>query len=658
MISELTSGTSFIPETVTVLVPSTKKVLEDYISDRKKQMSDFLKKTSLSLRNSDDVFIKKDDMICIYINPVDKSFFELVKKKTTSSNNLMAQLARSCCYDLQSIDLKNEGWRIEEILTRQDVYCTGCDSPDSGGSSVSNEDYFVVQLSHPELRDKIFAKCEYDLQDYPNVFIVTLVKMNFLNCFLSTFKKPLIYGQSSESVRIISSTVSNVGSPSLYISSRIEFIPESYFQSEKDTTLRLAIKLGKNSSNKVLAGEEYKPGHVYRFQEKSSYSLLRGTGYYYGMGFHDLLYLGRIDLGRYTITTRNSLIKRGLFTDIYDMPEINEWTKDKTLSARLGEVSTYRPGMSACMCINCPVDVFSLVNRSYIPDDNLLLKSIVESGDSMTEEEYVNHLAKVFSTSKGCSNAYARYIVLPATELTSDKRNHSFDLQLDQSERFKKTVTDKDKPAGYHIYTEITDLGEYVKIKSPVKKFMKNIMLKVEGKDKEITFKRLTQYIAAPDGSPIYGYCGSGVVNLDSYNLFSEEELNQLDPITFDNLKSNLTDLILKVLYLYCIDCSNYIVNSKYTTRFHKNVFAPEYTSIKDGLLKRLNDSLQVFWATMPGNSDIFSCKKTLKGLIVDELSKGAQKDDIVYRNNGIFDTIKKYRITESDFKKCAEFLS
>ena len=657
MISELTGGTSFIPETVTVFVPSTKKALEDYISDREKQMSDFLKRTSLSLRNSNDVFIKKDDMVCIYINPVDKSFFELVKKKTTSSNNLMTQLVRSSCNNLQSIDLKNEGWRIEEILTRQDVYSTGCDSPDSGGSSCSSEDYYIVQLSHPELRDKIFAKCEYDLQDYPNVCIVTLVKMSFLNCFLSMFKKPLIYGQGSESVRIISPTVSDLGSPLQHIRPRIEFIPESYYQSEKDTTLRLAIKLGEDSSNRVLAGEKYKPGHIYRFKEKSPFSLLRGSGYYYGMGFHDLLYLGRIDLGRYTITSHHSLLKSGLYTDIYDMPEINEWSKDKTLSARLG--GDVKTSSTACMCINSPVDVFTLVNRSYISGDNLLLKSIVESGDSMTEEEYVNHLTESFSTTEGKDNSYARYIVLPATELTSDKRNHSFDLQLEQNEKFKKTITDRDKPTGYHVYTDIIDLGEYVKIKSPVKKFMKNIMLRVEGKDKEITFKRLKKYVASTDGNSIYsGISGSGVVNLDSYNLFSEEELNQLDPITFNNLKSNLTDLILKVLYLYCLGCSDYIVNSKYRNKFSKNVFAPEYTLIKEGLLKRLNDILQKFWATIPSNSNIYSCKKTIEGFVIDELGKGAQKDDIVYRNNGIFDTIKKYKITESDFKKCAEFLS
>lgn len=655
MISELTGGTAFIPETVTIAVPSTKKVLEDYISDRKKQMSDFLKRTRLSLRNSDDVFIKKDDMVCIYINPVDKSFFELVEKKSTDSNNLMTQLVRSRCNNLQSIDLKNEGWRIEEILTRQDVYCTGCDSPDSGGASCSGEDYYVVQLSHPELRDKILAECEYDLQDYPNVYIVTLVKMSFLNCFLSMFKKPLIYGQSLESVRIISPTVRDVGSLFPYIGPRIEFIPESYFQAEKDTTLRLAVKLGESSSNRVLAGEEYKPGHIYRFQEKSSFSLLRGSGYYYGMGFHDLLYLGRIDLGRYTVASHHSLLKSGLFTDIYDMPEINEWSKDKTLSARLGEVSVYTCNL-ACMCINSPVDVFALINRSYINDNNSLLKSITESGDSITEEKYVGYLTRALSDIE--KNSYARYIVLPATELTSDKRNHSFDLQLEQNERFKKTITDRDKPTGYHIYNNITDLGEYVKIKSPVKKFMKNIMLRVEGKDKEITFKRLNQYVASPEGNPIYGYYGSGVVNLDSYNLFSEEELDQLDPTTFNNLKSNLTDLILKVLYLYCLGCSDYIVNSKYRNKFSKNLFAPEYSSIKDGLLKRLNDILQKFWATIPSNSDIYSCKKTIKGFIVDELSKGAQKDDIVYRNNGIFDTIKKYKITESDFKQCAEFLS
>ena len=117
MITEnLSLGTKCIPETIIISVPNSKDALLKCIESSNSRAKKYINSLRSSLRgDSSNALCKEDEIITyMYINPVNKSFYELIKKKSTSSNSLLSKLTNSYWENsLSPIELKNEGWRIK-----------------------------------------------------------------------------------------------------------------------------------------------------------------------------------------------------------------------------------------------------------------------------------------------------------------------------------------------------------------------------------------------------------------------------------------------------------------------------------------------------------------------------------------------------------------
>lgn len=667
MITEnLSSGTKCIPETVVISVPKSKDALLKCIEFNNYYTKKYINSLRSSLRgDSSNVLCKDDEIITyMYINPVNKSFYELVKKKSTDSNPLLFKLINSYQDDLLSpVELKNEGWRIEKVLVKSEVINTSCRNTSQGNLQI-DENYSIMVLSHPEMRNTIYSKFGYDINEYPNLCTVIVVDNHFLNDYLNTFNKSFVYGNSFDTIRIVDNVVMDKTCPGLYISAKTEFIPEDYYKDNANTKkLDYAIKLGNIESNLVSLNNKYIPGHIYRFQSNSNSFELLTSSYYHRNKPNYLLYVGRIDLARYISTSHYRLTIHGLFTDIYDMSELNGWSRDiKNLTKLSGSDAGYNC-TSVNMCLNTPVDVFTIVVADIYNEEEVLLET------QKSEDEYIDTLADKFNTSTNTNTdksiPRARFVVLPAIELTNNKRGHSLEMEVtpdSEKDRMKKdSLNDKDLPTSYRIYQEVVDLGKYVDIISPTKLFMKKVILNIEGKNEKNTYdllKDLTKKVSSGG----WGYIGSGTINLDSYNLFTKEELQSLDKETFNNLRSNLMDLIIKVLYAYCTIYAQSCFCNTYRKSFTMNAFSPKFSDIKEGFLMRLQNSIHAFWTGQKDKSHSIisssSFRFFIEDIIITELGKGKQEGDLIYNATGIFDTLEKYCITEKDLRRCAEFLN
>jgi len=672
MITEnLSSGTKkCIPETVVISVPRSKDALLKCIESSNNYTKKYINTLKSSLRgDSSNAFCNEDEIITyMYINPVNKSFYELIKKKSTASNSLLSNLINSCWVNaLSPIELKNEGWRIENVLVKSEVVNTSCYNPFQGNINL-DENYLIMVLSHPEMRNTIYSKFGYDINEYPNLYPVVLVDNHFLSDYLNTFNKSFVYGNSFDTIRIVDSVVKDITCPGSYISAKTEFIPEDYYKVNTNTKkLDYAIKLGNIKSNLVSLNKKYIPGHIYRFQGNSTAFELLNASYYYRGKSHYLLYIGRIDLARYISTSHYRLMIQGLFTDIYDMPELNDWSKDIKNLTKLGGCVTEYGCTDVNMCLNAPVDVFTVVEVAENYRDESDLPETQKS-----EDEYIDILANRFNTSiiGNCNISEevkdisrARFVVLPAIELTNDKRGHSLEIEVtpdSEKVRMKAHLYEKDLPTSYRIYQDVVDLGKYVDIISPTKVLMKKVILNVEGKNEKNTYGILKDLIRKLNSG--WGGFGIGTINLDSYNLFTKEELQSLDKETFNNLRSNLMDLIIRVLYAYCTIYAQSCFCNTYRRSFTMNVFSPKFNEIKEGFLMRLQKSINTFWTSQRDKSTgaIYSSssKSSIEDIIITELGKGKQEGDLTYNATGIFDTLEKYCITEKDLRQCTEFLN
>ena len=669
MITEnLSSGTKCIPETIIISVPNSKDALLKCIESSNSRAKKYINSLRSSLRgDSSNALCKEDEIITyMYINPVNKSFYELIKKKSTSSNSLLSKLTNSYWENsLSPIELKNEGWRIERVLIKSEVIDTSCRNTLQGNSYIDdNDNYLIMVLSHPEMRNTIYSKFGYDINEYPNLCTVVLVDNNFLSDYLNTFNKSFVYGNSFDTVRIVDCVVKDKTCPGSNISAKTEFISEDYYK-VNTKKLDYAIKLGNVESNLVSLNNKYIPGHIYRFQGNSNAFELLSASYYYRGRSHYLLYIGKIDLARYISTSHYRLMIQGLFTDIYDMSELNDWSKDlKNLTKLGGNVPEYGC-TNVNMCFNTPVDVFTIVGveDNYYGEDKCLPET------QKSEDEYLDLLTNKFNTSiigtEEVKNIRgARFVVLPAIELTNNKRGHSLEIEVtpdSEKTRMKTRLSEKDLPTSYRIYQDVVDLGKYVDIISPTKIFMKKVILSIEGKNGKNTYdllKSLTKNL----NSGGWGSIGTGAINLDSYNLLTKEELLTLDKETFNNLRSNLMDLIVKVLYAYCTVYAQSCFCNTYRKSFTMNVFSPKFSDIKEGFLLRLQNSIYAHWTGQKDRSSnaIYSSsfKSLIEDIIITELGKGKQEGDLTYNATGIFDTLEKYCITEKDLRQCTEFLN
>ena len=669
MITEnLSSGTRCIPETIVISVPNSKDALLKRIESSNNRAKKYINSLRSSLRgDSSNVLCKEDEIITyMYINPVNKSFYELIKKKNTSSNSLLSKLTNSYWEDsLSPIELKNEGWRIERVLIKSEVIDISCRNTLQGNSYIDNNDnYLIIVLSHPEMRNTIYSKFGYDINEYPNLCTVVLVDNNFLSDYLNTFNKSFVYGNSFDTIRIVDRVVKDKTCPGSNISAKTEFIPEDYYKINTKN-LDYAIKLGNIESNLVSLNNKYIPGHIYRFQGNSTAFELLSAGYYFRGKPHYLLYIGKIDLARYISTSHYRLMIQGLFTDIYDMPELNDWSKDlKNLTKLGGNVPEYG-STSVNMCLSTPVDVFTIVGV----EDNYCSECKCLPETQKSEDEYLDLLTNKFNTSIiGTEEAKnireARFVVLPAMELTNDKRGHSLEMEVtpdSEKDRMKARLSEKDLPTSYRIYQDVVDLGKYVDIISPTKRFMKKVILSIEGKNGKNTYNLLKNLTKGLNNGGWRSFV-IGAVNFDSYNLLTKEELLSLDKETFNNLRSNLMDLIVKVLYAYCTVYAQSCFCNTYSKSFMMNVFSPKFSDIKEGFLMRLQNSIYAYWTDQKDRSAnaIYSnpTKSSIEDIIITELGKGKQKGDLTYNITGIFDILEKYCITEKDLRQCTEFLN
>lgn len=666
MITEnLSLGTKCIPETVVISVPKSKDALLKCIESSNYYAKKYINLLRSSLRgDSSSALCKEDEIITyMYINPVNKSFYELIKKKNTASNSLLSKLINSYNDNLLSpIELKNEGWRIEKVLVKSEVINTSCRNVLQGNTYLG-DNYLLMVLSHPEMRNIIYSKFGYDINEFPNLCTVVLVDDYFLSDYLNTFNKSFVYGNSFDTIRIVDCVVNDKTLPGRHITSKTEFIPEDYYKANMKR-LDYAIKLGNIESNQVSLNSRYIPGHIYRFQGNSNAFELLSANYYYRSKSQYLLYIGKIDLARYISTSHYRLIIQGLFTDIYDMPDLNYWSRDTKNLTKLSGSDTGYNCTSVNMCLNTPVDVFTVVGvaDNYYGEDSDLPET------QKSEGEYLDILADKFNaTIKGTEDVKkitsARFVVLPAIELTNNKRGHSLEIEVtpdSEKVRMKAKLNEKDFPTSYRVYQDVVDLGKYVDITSPTKLFMKKVILNVEGKNEKNTYKLLKNLVKKLNSG---GWVGVGNINLDSYNLFTKEELQSLDKKTFNNLRSNLMDLIIIVLYAYCTTYAQSRFCNTYRSSFTMNIFSPKFSEIKEGFLKRLQESVYTFWTGQKDKSSSVitssSIKSSIEDIIITELGKGKQEGDLAYNaTGGIFDTLEKYCITEKDLRQCTEFLN
>lgn len=647
----------------------------------------------------------------LFLKPLGTYNYQKIKKRSTASNNYLKRLnftTRRIC-EVAEVELVNEGWEIVRVIPL-DIYSSFfipdpiLDNLDSGAG-------ILIQVNHPGLSREV-EKLGYSSD---NLCFIICVTPDFFLDYLSTYSdtNSLLFSNVRGNIRFTNISVNDyfdVDQCTLTLS--CDFISEESYQRYKDSVYKLAVGLG-NSNNFLKTTDKYIPGHLYKFlctKKTINVGDRRSNSFF-------LLYVGKIGLSSYISSTsydKHSTLFCNNFIDMFDAAEFNEWTDDR------GKICRFEKGdLSNCRLwgeLDIPVDVFIPINhsnRGRCACKGRLIKNILVQGKPYTEEEFYNHEGEVFKLAgkarELCFNneknmgefdiheiptdyfpegvvvndldevdylageeLVPRFVILPSVDLMSSKKKDILEVYIEGklNPDYKKpdSVNEAEYKTSYKHFMDILDAGEYVSFKSPTESIMKNLLLRAEGEITNYSYYALRQkYRGYYDTNP----AGWRIVGIDSYDLFSEEELSKLDDRVLGNLKNNLSNLILTSLLIYGLKYLEYkLLGHSYLSSFSESSFMPEFGQVT-GLLKEIEEevfkcysqsksdkpsntggcSISLRNFTTPGSKYSLFGKELLES-IIGVLMNGNSRER-KYRKGGIDHIIKKYKLTTEDFKKC-----
>jgi hypothetical protein len=692
----LMEGEYNIPDMVVVSLPSNenefKKYKETCLKDARnaKTRSHLGDKPSIYKGEVEYPSFEEGEIpTVVFLNPTSVYNYNCVVKRNTAANGLLKQLnnyARNIC-ELTSVEIENKGWEVIKVIS-PDIY-SEFTIPRSIGLSTRGGVY--LQVNHPELTRKT-EKLGYCSDD---VCFVICVKNDYFINYLADYSNNLLFDRMNSKFRFIDISIDNYFTIDSHITNPYsEFISEEDYQARKDSLYKLAIGIGK-SKNILDLQDQYNPGHLYKFTATNK-NLNVGNGY---NGSFFLLYIGKIGLFNYISSTygKHSSLFCNNFIDMFDTGEFSNWTTDPEKIPILGNKTSEVWGE-----LNIPVDVFIPLSRRGYRNSckgRLIEKSLIQ-GRPLTETELYKHEEEIFRLAtkireygdkkidynvisnllpEGITDVTEqelgeivdeeltpRFIVLPSVGLLSPKKKNILEESINKCDS-KRTTYETEWKTSYRHFVDVRDTGKYITFNSPTQSIMKNLILEAEGKIKNYNYFTISENYERAYNNTYPGLRKN--IGIDSYDLFTEEELGKMNKEILGNLKNNLSNLILTILLSYSTGYLSYrISNSTYWNKFSESPFQPEYDKVS-GMLGEIEKAVPLVYNTCPVSErpdrvDMYkmytfepkTLKRNLLDAIINIITDGSNRE-LERRKVGIDYIIKKYKLTEKDFKKCEVYL-
>jgi len=642
----LLDGKYYIPETVVLAFPKGTKELDELSAEVDESITREIDKfTAYSKREDNSCNYNFDNQKVTVLNVVGKRNYEFIKKKNTSSNNYLNKLI-FYCEKKEIIELDNKGFRITALHHPSDSALDVC----SGVSPCEKSQILLAEITHPDLISKVKEKCGYDLSDskYRNITITVLISYNNLMDYYSNNEK-LVYGSIDEPIRFLEKSITDIYNPADLICFESPFIGEHEYQSKKDTVLRIPTSIG-NPDKIIPANQEFIPGHIYRI-------LVCNNSFY---GYYDktfyLLYLGKLDKVRNIVSrSLRSILQSNVLIDEYDVAELNDWDDEP----RIGRVSKWVWGE-----LEISMDAFLIIShRSEYTDSKIIKEAMNSEKGFITEQQ----LLKICSDNMGLihddvANRYyynsaeidglKRLILLPSGGLSMPKKGSPLEEYV--AEIDKKSIPARKNAysaesyylSSFRHYCEISDMGKYAEIESPVIAFIKNMILDAEGKYPDMFEKSELKRFG-----------------LNAFDLFSEDELKRIGEVRYKNIRRNvayaIVNLMMKFVTGYCTRMAH--INT-WNNVFDDNAYDPRYEDLKPGsfLSEISNQVLNDYKSTaLIGDNRVVQLgDPKVKKCILDSLVKGLVKyknqpkgESTRYRTS-IYGILNKFDINEEILKE------
>lgn len=642
----LLDGKYYIPETVVLAFPKDTKELDERSAEVDESITGEINKfASFSKREDNNCNYNFDNQKVTVLNVIGKKNYEFIKKKTTPSNNYLNKLI-FYSEKKEMIELDNKGFRITALHHPSDSVLDVC----YGVSTYEKSQILLAEITHPDLVNKVKEKCGYDLSDpkYRNITITVLVSYNNLMDYYSNNEK-LVYGSINEPIRFLEKSITDVYNPADLIYFESPFIGEHEYQSKKDTTLRIPASIG-IPDNIIPANQEFIPGHIYRI-------LVCNNSFY---GYYDktfyLLYLGKLDKVRNIVSrSLRSILQSNVLIDEFDVAELNDWNDEP----RIGRVSKWVWGE-----LEIPMDAFlTISHRSEYTNSKIIKEAMNSEKGFITEQQLLkicsdtmefvhDNVTDRYYHSSAEINGLKRLILLPSGGLSMPKKGSPLEEYVTGID--KKSIPGHENAysaescylSSFRHYCEISDMGKYAEIESPVITFIKNMILDAEGKYPDM-FKK----------SELKRF------GLNAFDLFSEDELKRISKVRYENIRRNVAyavfDLMAKFVTGYC---TKMVHKNSWNNAFGDNTYDPEYANLKPGsfLSEISNQVLNDYKSIIPigDNKVVRLDDPNAKKCILDSLVKGLVKyknqpkgDSTRYRTS-IYGILNKFDINEEILKE------
>lgn len=642
----LLDGKYYIPETVVLAFPKDTKELDELSTGVDESITGEINKfTAFSKREDNSCNYNFDNQKVTVLNVIGKRNYEFIKKKTTPSNNYLNKLILYS-EKKEMIELDNKGFRITALHHPSDSSLDVC----YGVSIYEKSQIFLAEITHPDLVNKVKEKCGYDLSDpkYRNITITVLVSYNNLMDYYSNNEK-LVYGSIDEPIRFLEKSIIDVYNPSDLIYFESPFIGEHEYQSKKDTTLRIPASIG--ISDKIIpANQELIPGHVYRI-------LVCNNSFY---GYYDktfyLLYLGKLNKVRNIVSrSLRSILQTNVLIDESDVAELNDWDDEP----RIGRVTKWVWGE-----LEIPMDAFLVVsNRSECTDSRIIKEAMNSEKGFITEQQLLkicsdamefihdNITDKYYNNSVEV-NGLKRLTLLPSGGLSMPKKGSPLEEYVTGID--KKSIPGYENAyssescylSSFRHYCEISDMGKYAEIESPVIAFIKNMILDAEGKYPDMFEKSELKRFG-----------------LNAFDLFSEDELKRIGKVRYENIRRNVAYAVVNLMVKFVTGyCSKIAHKNSWNNAFSDNNYDPEYESLKPGsfLSEISKQVLNDYTSIIPigDNKVVRLDDPKAKKCILDSLVKGLVKyknqpkgESTRYRTS-IYGILNKFDINEEILKE------
>lgn len=656
----LQSGKFFIPDEVVISVPNSREVINSIITSENAGYEGLLRRTQHYLKkevNDEVLTVDSSKQYYLYINPRAVYNVNLIKKKTTSSNDRMRRLRNIPVYwDICDIVVPNSGWRINNIISKEDLFVEFTEGRESRFDAA--EQIIYAEVSHPDIPGIILEKLGYDITAVNIPFVVSLTYSDLYR-YVSEFNRNLVFGTFSEKIRFIDKTLPSLLDPDPVIRYTANFIPEDVYQKEKDRSFKLATAIG-NQNNVLGSLDQYKLGHIYNLSELAPSTCLGAEG----GNTVQLLYIGKIDSAIYDVTRYARPLRGNSFTSINSLPEYLEWSEKSPKLGKSGEYDKYWG------YLDIPLDVFLPINygRSnsgyyYGRTNHPVIKKVLETGNPITETELLDIKIKIYQTLDNLNFIELidpRFFVFPSIGLSGAKKGQIFENFLSDSPDMEGRYKEKDFKSSYRHFVEITDLGKFVDIKSSAKTILNQLTINIDGAAPD--YGRTAKEKSYGETYPRYGF-----VNINAYNLLSKTDIDNLNEQSLKNIQYNIANYILYTLLDYCKDYLSSCTTSSWKRAYNNcgNYAIPIYSEVTNGLLANLQKltviELNKYYARgskVNQLQDDPDFKKQVYKSIIDLLFDKKEECRLKYLKNGVIDTIEKFKLAKEIFERCTEYLS